>query len=300
MLPVLKITRRSDGIYQKIETQISFEKAIRDEIAAEKAAREAADASLAASLDQEKALRAQEDQKIKDSLTKETSERTVADDALMKKIAEVEAKVGTGGGTVPPDLEQTIQEISAGLADLETKKFLIPIEEVTNDGQNPIPVTTNTYKLRYSGPGEIFAGKVDVLDQAGEVPMIGPDNKEITATVDATGTVVFSRPPNAAVRLTFGVLMPFSDLPQEFLKVRFKSGLEKDLGMLIDVRKLKEDMAIEQITPSGLYAQATGSTVYLTFTYQDRPEISHFILERYNPATGQWEPYDGAQGIVTK
>lgn len=299
---MLKVTRRPDGVYQKVAVKSEFEDALKQEILLQVSEAISAEQTERQSQD---ALLSQRIGTVESGLQTEKTERQAYDDGILRRVAELEAKVGTGtgGSSIPPDLDAQLQEISAGLASLKSKTFLVPIEEISNDGSlpaKPIAVTTNSYKLKYSGPGQIFPGPVDVLNEAGDMPMIGPDGKEIIATVDSSGVVIFSRAPNAVVRLTFGVLMPFSSLPQEFLKVRFKSGLEKDIGLFLDVAGLKEDMAIEKITPSGLYAQATGSTVYLTFTYQDRPELSHFILERYNPTTGQWEPYDGQQGIVTK
>ena len=54
------------------------------------------------------------------------------------------------------------------------------------------------------------------------------------------------------------------------------------------------------LAPKGLSVNSHGEQVYVYFSYEDSPEISHFVLERWDPDRGRWVPYDGAAGVITK
>jgi hypothetical protein len=61
-----------------------------------------------------------------------------------------------------------------------------------------------------------------------------------------------------------------------------------------------KDILIEKITPKNIQVNVESGIAKVSFSYEDHPELSHFVLEYFDESSGTWKPYDGADGIVTK
>lgn len=176
--------------------------------------------------------------------------------------------------------------------------------------------------------GIVFVdGEVTVLNLEG-MPMTGANGRIITATIDATGQVRFSVTPEQSVLLYFPVDMSFGDIPQDFLYLFMQQVLQKNSSMLevtlglreqldeifADIEAMKgvnwtpdfsimrnyQDIVKEGITPKGLNVEIVDGKANVMFSYNDHPHLSHFVLERLDPETNNFVPYDGESGIVQK
>ncbi len=239
----------------------------------------------------------------RDEFEDEVAERKAADEALQEQIdrigehiSELEDRIedlesGAGpGGPPPEELVELVERVQV----LEDKRLILPVREVTET-----PITTRSYLLKYKG-GIIQPGPVTVLSADGGRPAFAPNGFEITGTVNSAGIVTFNTIPNQKVTIVFGVELSFSELPKEAFQEMFITELDRDVDLIYQVDRIDRDLELEQITPSALSATAVGDSVYLSWAYKDTPNLSHFIVEVQDPTTGQWVPYDGKSGVVTK
>ncbi len=213
-------------------------------------------------------------------------------------------------GVNAPDgfkLDKRFDDIYSGVLDADTrldnivfvteKELLIPRKILTS------AVAKTEYQLPVPAYGHYVAGPVGVFDLSGK-RTLKINNKVVTATISTGGKVVFDQIPYQQVTLVYILAVKLKDLPQDFLTTTIDI-LQSNTATLSDVLDLQDRMTkseanlqLERITPRGLYTQAIGSTVYVTWSYEDSPDISHFVLERYNEDTGEWIPFDGLYGIV--
>jgi hypothetical protein len=78
---------------------------------------------------------------------------------------------------------------------------------------------------------------------------------------------------------------------------------QKEFGAGSDLAQqlaaLERELDEEVVKPTGLDIKDNGDGTYeLSFSYSTNQEISHFVIEKKNPDTGEWEPYDGGTGRV--
>jgi hypothetical protein len=57
---------------------------------------------------------------------------------------------------------------------------------------------------------------------------------------------------------------------------------------------------IESITPKNIYTEVIGDEAHVVFSYEDNPNISHFVLQYWDETEGKWVNYNGTDGIVPK
>lgn len=190
---------------------------------------------------------------------------------------------------------ETLESVTGYITDREV---LIPRTMVT-----PV-ITSNTYELPVLEKGSYVSGLVTVLKDDGSGPVV-INNTVLTASI-VDSHVEFAIVPNCPVMLKYTIRVKLTDIPEDFLLSLLESNgasaaVTSDiLNIYQQLNALDADLLDEQLTPKALYVQAQGSTVFVSWAYQDVPELSHFILEKWNPTTNTWQPYDGQQGVVTK
>lgn len=174
--------------------------------------------------------------------------------------------------------------------------------------------------------GVIFLdAEVTVLNQNGD-PFLDQNNEIITGIINSSGKVVLTEIPLQPCRLYFPVQMKFKDIPDDFLYLFAQQMIQKnsrimeviltfedDLKQVIDdvkymkgvnwtpdisLMKNHQDIIREQITPKGLRVEVKNGIAHLMFSYNDSPELSHFVGECYDEETKSWIPYNGTDGII--
>jgi hypothetical protein len=217
---------------------------------------------------------------------------------------------------------QMIQQIAVEGQALNDKELYMPYvyEWTTNLDQTQIVVPETD--------GVVFVqGDVTVLTFDGNIVQDEEGNL-ITGTIDEQGKVTVTASPKQKVKLYFPVQMAFKDVPKDFLLMFMQMMIQKNSeymkqiakfqttlnGLLKDIQAMKgenwtidfsimknhQDIIKESITPKGLQVEVKNGMVHATFSYNDHPYLSHFILERWNEDTKQWEPFDGQNGIIYK
>lgn len=188
-------------------------------------------------------------------------------------------------------------------------------------------ITSFSYALPEDDTIIYKEGIVTVLDMELN-PIYTSTGVQITAEVDEFGVVQFNEPPGKRVQLYYPVEMQFKDTPKEFLMVFLDLVLTKNSELYKSIASINEEMGDiaevlrsmqgkdwtneysimrnhqeiirEAITPRGLNISVDGENVHMNFSFSDHEHLSHFIGEVYNEATGQWEPYNGTDGIISK
>lgn len=168
---------------------------------------------------------------------------------------------------------------------------------------------------------------VTVLNANGE-PFLDDFGKIITARMDTEGNVTFSSPLEEPVTLYFPVKMRLEEVPEDFLYLYMEQIIQKNSRMMEIVlntekiiQKISDDMELmkgvqwtpdfsimrnhqdvvkEGITPKGLNVDVKDGMAHVTFSHNDHPYLSHFILEKWDESKKQFVPYDGVNGIVQK
>jgi hypothetical protein len=190
---------------------------------------------------------------------------------------------GSGGGASDPSLQA-----------LKEKKLVIPQIFTTSN-----IVSSNQLQIPIDPLDEVVPGEVDVVDQStGQVVM--SNGVQVTGTVNSGGMVSFSSSPNTDIRIVYGVKVSLSELPEDFLKRHFYTNDdERNMITVIDeLNELETEIIRENIKPTGMYTKTTPDGTSIVFSYAEDPNISHFILERYDETNGAWVPYDGGSGII--
>ena len=176
--------------------------------------------------------------------------------------------------------------------------------------------------------GIIFVdGEVTVLNEEGD-PFLDEDNRIIVGTIDASGQVQLSAAPPEPFHLYFPVQMKLKDIPDDFLYLFMQQMIHKNSRVmkavlnfehqintiLEDIEYMKgvnwtpdfsimrnhQELVKEGITPKGLNVEVVDGMVHVSFSYNDHPYLSHFILEKWDEEQQRFVPYDGLNGIVNK
>lgn len=170
-------------------------------------------------------------------------------------------------------------------------------------------------------------GDVTALNKRGE-PMLDANHKIITGTVMPSGEVTLSNVPTEPFTLYFPVKMSLGEIPDDFLYLFLEQIIQKNSrvmevvlnfegsidGILQDIKDMKgvswtpdysimrnhQNIVKEGITPKGLNVEVKDGMAHVTFSYNDHPHLSHFIVERWNEEQKKFLPYDGVNGIVQK
>lgn len=176
--------------------------------------------------------------------------------------------------------------------------------------------------------GVIFVeADVTVLDKNGD-PFLDLYGNIITGKIQPSGKVDLTYSPREAFTVYFPVKMKLKDIPDDFLYLFANQMIQKnsrimevvlnfedELESLIeDVQYMKgvhwtPDISImtnyqniikEGITPKGLHTEVKDGMAHVTFSYNDHPELSHFVLEKWDEEQKKFVPYDGKKGIIQK
>lgn len=170
-------------------------------------------------------------------------------------------------------------------------------------------------------------GDVTVLNQEGN-PMLDAGGKIITGTIDPTGLITVTADVLEPSTLYFPVQMKLKDIPDDFLYLFMEQmvkknsrimetvlGVEEKINAILkDIEYMKgvdwtpdfsimknhQELVKEGITPKGLQVEVKDGMAHATFSYNDHPYLSHFVMERWDEETKTWIPYDGVNGIIQK
>jgi hypothetical protein len=177
--------------------------------------------------------------------------------------------------------------------------------------------------------GIIFVeGVVTVLDENGEKGLLTSNNSLLTGRIDENGLVLLDEAPKKPVRLYFPVKMQFKDVPDDFLYFLLETVVSKTsplmemlmrfekmlTGVLADIESMKgqdwtidfsimrnhKELVMESITPKGLSISVQDGMAHVTFSYNDHPFLSHFVVEKWDEEENTWKPYDGQYGVIMK
>jgi hypothetical protein len=240
-------------------------------------------------------------------------------DELNNAIASVDATIEDG---MKLDYRlREIQEIAATGVDLSNKELYMPYKHSMTD------LSTRSFMIPQQDGIVFVDGEVTVLNQEGD-PFLDENNRIITGTIDANGQVELSTIPPEPYNLYFPVQMKLKDIPMDFLYLFMQQMLQKNSRILEvvlafehqlshileDIEYMKginwtpdfsimrnhQELVKEGITPKGLSVEVVDGMVHVTFSYNDHPYLSHFILEKWDEEQQKFVPYDGLNGIVNK
>lgn len=170
-------------------------------------------------------------------------------------------------------------------------------------------------------------GDVTVLNNLNE-PMLDDMLKIIVGTIDDKGHVQLTSVPKESYQIYFPVRMKLKDIPEDFLYLFMQQMIQKNsrvmetvltfenqiLSINQDIEYMKgvqwtpdfsimrnhQELVKEGITPKGLDVEVQNGLAHVTFSYDDHPHLSHFVIEKWDESTHQFIPYDGNNGIVSK
>ena len=215
-----------------------------------------------------------------------------------------------------------IQEIAMEGKTLSEKDLYLPyVYELDHD------LDQTTISLPPLGGIEFLQGEVAVLRMNGDI-ITDEEGNIISGTIDEKGVVTLTAAPKEEVKLYFPVQMELKEIPKDFLLIFMQMMVQKNseymrqiakfqntlADIIKDIQAMKgenwtidfsimrnhQDIIKESITPKGLQIEVKNGMVHASFSYNDHPYLSHFVLEKWNEDTQQWEPFDGAHGIVYK
>lgn len=240
-------------------------------------------------------------------------------DELNNAIASVDVTVEDG-----LKLDYRLREL-ANLAttggDLSNREWLVPFKyEVTGS-------LTISYVVPAQEGVEFVTGDVTIIGPSGN-PFLDNNYKIITGTINELGEVTLTEVPPTEYTAYFPVQMKVKDVPEDFLYLLIQQTIQKNsrvmelvlgfenqiMTIVEDIQYMKgvnwtpdfsimrnhQELVKEGITPKGLDVEVKDGMAHVTFSYNDHPHLSHFILERWDEETQQYVPYDGANGIVNK
>jgi predicted regulator of Ras-like GTPase activity (Roadblock/LC7/MglB family) len=191
-----------------------------------------------------------------------------------------------------------------------------------------LAVTSNSVQIPVD-PGVHFVdGDVTVLDAAGEKGILASNGSLIHAKFDSQGQITFDEAPNQAVKCYFPVKLKFADVPDDFLYHLIDTVVSKTsplMEMLLKFEKIitdvtkdieamkgeewtvdfsimrnQKEIVTESITPKGLMVNLQDGVAHATFSYNDHPLLSHFVLEKWDEDKKDFVPFDGEYGVVPK
>ncbi|SFJ65794.1 hypothetical protein SAMN02799624_05417 [Paenibacillus sp. UNC496MF] len=242
-------------------------------------------------------------------------------DEVNNAIAEVDSVVDDG---LKLDFRlRRIQEMAQDSLDFINRDIVMPYKlELTHN-------VTETVIQVPAEEGIIFLdGLVTVLDENGEKGFLTSSNRLLLGSIDVTGQIILDEAPKQPVRLYFPVQMKFKDVPDDFLYFLLETVVSKTsplmemlqrfekmlTGVLTDIEAMKgvewtadfsimrnqKEIVTESITPKGLMVTVQDGMAHATFSYNEHPLLSHFILEKWDEDANDWKPYDGDHGIIAK
>jgi hypothetical protein len=214
-----------------------------------------------------------------------------------------------------------LQDMAAGGGALTQKRLHMPYKH-----EVPVPETAS-YVIPQQ-EGVIFVeGDVTVLDETG-TPFLDIDGRMITGTISEYGQVNLTAVPPRAYTAYFPVRMQLQDIPEDFLYLFMEQVISKNSrvmeivltfedkieNILTDIEYMKgvnwtpdfsimrnhQELVKEGITPKGLDIEVKDGMAHVTFSYNDHPYLSHFVLEKWDEELQKFVPYDGDQGIVQR
>lgn len=221
-------------------------------------------------------------------------------------------------------LDYRIQEAynlaNAGAAALE-KNIYVPRKFI------PGEITTFTIQGEVLSTEKFVAGEVTVLDE-NSLPIISSKNQLITAQIDESGLITLSEIPNVRTVMYYPIEIEFKDVEKEFLYIMMEMMLKKNNPMMQQVMMISKnlesilgdieamkgihwtpefsimqnhiDIVKEAITPKGVYLTVEDGKTNLSFSYEDSPLISHFVVEKFDDETGEWMPANENGGIINR
>ncbi|WDI05097.1 hypothetical protein PUW25_26365 (plasmid) [Paenibacillus urinalis] len=216
-----------------------------------------------------------------------------------------------------------VQDMAQEGVEFAQKEIILPFSHKTINPLNHYEV-----QLEPQEGVEYVRGDLTVLDASGDRVVLGTNQEAITGTVYESGLIILSESPKVPVTLIYPARLNFNDVPEDFLYYTLQMMLSKSsptltfvqkvesivTEILTDVRYMKgtnwtvdhsimrnrKDILLESITPKGLQVDVQNGNVHAMFSYNDHPNLKHFVLEKLNPETNEFEPYDGAEGIISK
>ncbi len=218
---------------------------------------------------------------------------------------------------------QGIEDIGREGFNFAHKEIIMPFsfktDMVLNHYEYTLPAQDNI---------EFVKGEVTVLNSAGTEVLLASNGEAITAVLYESGLIVLSESPNVAVTFVYPGRLQFGDVPEDFLLYTMQTAFSKNSGssqslqkiekviteIADDIRNMKgvnwtvdhsimrnhKEIVKETITPKGLNVEVKDGIVNATFSYNDHPELKHFVLERLDPETNEFVPYDGEEGVIAK
>jgi hypothetical protein len=215
-----------------------------------------------------------------------------------------------------------IQQLAAQGGTLGDKEWALPYSYTIDSDVNSTMLRVIT-----EDDIEFLAGEVTVLDHNGS-PIADENNQLITGTITEAGDVMLSNIPHKPIKLYFPINVAIKDIPQDFLYVFANMMIQKNgvfMQKIFDFDKAIQDISTdmeamkgenwtvdfsimrnhqdiikEGITPKGLQVEVQDNIVHAKFSYNDHPNLSHFILEKWDEEKKAYVPYDGAEGVVAK
>lgn len=213
-----------------------------------------------------------------------------------------------------------ITDLATTGGNLSHKKFHMPYKHVLEDPQKNFSVDPDE--------GVVFIeADVTVLNSMGE-PFLNDFGDIISGTVNTEGEIILSDLPPEGCSIYFPVKMEFNNIPEDFLYLFLEQLIQKNSRMMqvvltmekilkdltddIDLMKgvqwtpdfsimrNHQDVVKEGITPKGLSVEVQDGMAHVTFSHNDHPYLSHFILEKWDESLKKFVPFDGQSGIVQK
>jgi|GEM_PF-2707468 len=242
-------------------------------------------------------------------------------DEINNAIASVDSSISDG-----LKLDYRIRELQAVAEEGQSfaeKDIILPFNY-----KSEFPLNHYEVQLAPQEGVEYVKGDVTVLDAKGDRVVLGTNQEAITGTVYESGLIILSESPKVPVTLVYPARLNFNNVPEDFLYYTLQMMLTKSSPTLTfvqrmeavvtevvsDIKQMKgtnwtadysiarnrKDILLESITPKGLQVEVQNGNVHAMFSYNDHPNLSHFVLEKLNPDTNEYEPFDGQAGVVSK
>lgn len=213
-----------------------------------------------------------------------------------------------------------LQDLALAGGDLSSKNVYMPYKYEVIEPTQQLIIPTNDEII-------FVEGEVTVLNAEGN-PFLNEKLEVITGSINELGEIALSALPPEAYTLYFPVKMNLKDIPEDFLYLFLQQIVQKNskvmeivLGfetkfqaILDDIDLMKgtqwtpdynimrnhQEIVKEGITPKGVRTEVVDGMAHVTFSYNDHPHLSHFIVEKWDEETKRYVPYDGINGIVSK
>lgn len=213
-----------------------------------------------------------------------------------------------------------LQDLALAGGDLSSKNVHMPYKYEVNEPVQHLTIPASDEII-------FVEGEVTVLNAEG-LPFLDEKLEVIAGSINDKGEIILSGLPPEAYTLYFPVRMNLKDIPEDFLYLFLQQIVQKNskvmevvLGfesklqaILDDIEQMKgtqwtpdynimrnhQDIIKEGITPKGVRTEVVDGMAHVTFSYNDHPQLSHFVVEKWDEETKRFVPYDGINGIVSK